>query len=87
MSRIEDLRAQLELAEVEQELIDAKAAANTPEVQKAREKFRKARDEYREARAAAPDLTEIKEKVRAAREAARSARPTPAPVPAEEETE
>jgi hypothetical protein len=71
MSRIEDLRAQLELAEIEQELIDAKAAANTPEVQKA----------------ATPDLTEIKEKVRAAREAARSARPTPAPVPAEEETE
>jgi ElaB/YqjD/DUF883 family membrane-anchored ribosome-binding protein len=85
MSRIEDLRAQLELAEVEQELTDAKAAVNTPEIQKLREKVRKARQELREALADAPDLTAVKEKVRAARQASREARPVPVQV--QEETE
>lgn len=84
MSRIDELRAQLALAEVEEELTNAKAAVNTPEIAKLREKVRKARHELREALAQHPDLTEIKDRVRAARQAAREAREANAPAPVEE---
>lgn len=85
MSRADELRAQLALAELEEELTQAKAARETPEVAKARKKLKAARDELRELLAAAPDLTDIKARVREARQAAREARP--APVPAEAATE
>lgn len=83
MSRVDELRAQLALAEAEDELTQAKAAINTPEIAKLREKVRKARAELREALATAPDLTPIKERVRAAREAHRQAREAAAPAPEE----
>lgn len=83
-TRVETLRAQLELAIVEEELTEAKAAVNSPEVQKLREKVRKARAELREALAAGPDISAVKEKVRAARAAARADRPD---APVQEETE
>lgn len=79
MSRVDELRAQLALAEVEEELTAAKAAVNTPEITKLREKVRKARQELREALAGGPDLTDIKNRVRDARQAAREAREANAP--------
>lgn len=85
MSRADELRAELALAELEEELTEAKAARETPEVAEARAKFKAARDELRELLAGGPDLTDIKNRLREARQAHREARPTPAPVA--EETE
>lgn len=82
-SRTDELRAQLELAEAEEEWTNAKAAVNTPEVVKAREKVRKARAELRDLLADAPDLTEARERVQAARAAHRAKREAAAPAPEE----
>lgn len=85
MSRIDELRAQLALAEVEEELTAAKAAISTPEITKLREKVRKARHELREALdAAAPDLVDLKARVREARQTHREAREANKPAPVEE---
>lgn len=85
MSRADQLRAELALVELEDELSEAKAARNTPEVTAARAEVKAARDKLRDLLADAPDLTDIKNRVREARQASREARPTPAPIA--EETE
>lgn len=76
MSRADDLRAELALAELEDELVAAKAARNTPEVLELKDQLRAIRgrlaelvDPEAEAR-----FVEVKERVRAARAAARIAR-------------
>lgn len=83
MSRVDDLRAQLELAEVEDELIQAKAERESPAVVKAREKLRHARADLQKLLSEGPDLTDIKQRVRAARETARASRSSE-PTPVEE---
>jgi hypothetical protein len=51
MTRADDLRAELALAELEDELVDAKAAGGDPdELREIKDKVRAARQAHREAR-------------------------------------
>jgi hypothetical protein len=74
MSRADELRAELALAEVEEAFSAAKASRNTPAVQKARAKVRAARAELAALLADDGEYAALKADIRATREASRKAR-------------
>lgn len=74
MSRAEQLRAELAVAEVEEAFSAAKAARNTPKIAKLRDDVRKARAALQKALAETDDLTELKQQVRETRARSRQAR-------------
>lgn len=74
-SRADQLRAELALAETEEAFSEAKAARNTPDIVKLRDKVRKARAELRGALADTDaEYAAHKQQVREARAASRQAR-------------